>query len=115
MTEVTAQLRSLHIAPRKVRLVVDRLRGKSITEAKKELSFRSKVSTIPLGKLIDSALANAKSNTDIKNPEESMYIKKINVDEGRPFKRYMPRARGRASMYKKRTSHITLILDSYDS
>lgn len=115
MPEVKAKLSSLHIAPRKVRLIADKLRGLKVSDAKRELNFRVKRSTEPLDKLLASAIKNAKNNSSIENPEESMFIKIITVDEGRPFKRYMPRAHGRATMFKKRTSHITLVLDSYDS
>ncbi|OGZ41989.1 MAG: 50S ribosomal protein L22 [Candidatus Ryanbacteria bacterium RIFCSPHIGHO2_02_FULL_45_43] len=115
MTEVKAQLKSLHIAPRKVRLLADRVRGMKVIEAQQEFHFRAKRSSKPLQKLVACAVANAKHNAGVKNPEEEMFIKTITVDEGRPFKRYMPRAHGRATMYKKRTSHITVVLDSYDA
>ena len=114
MVEIKATLRSLHIAPRKVRLVADRLRGLSVKKAEVELSFRVKRASQPLLKLLRSAMANASHNAKILNPGEVLFVKSIRVDEGRPFKRSMPRAHGRASPIRKRTSHIMLTLMSKD-
>ncbi|MFC1594924.1 50S ribosomal protein L22 [Patescibacteria group bacterium] len=112
MTDVKAQLNSLHIAPRKVRLVADSLKGLSVKDAEIELQFREKKASGPLAKLLRSAVANARNNAEIENPEETLYVKNIRVNEGRPFKRFMPRAHGRATQIKKRTSHVTLILST---
>lgn len=104
-----AKLRYLRIAPRKVRLVADLIRGKSVKEAETLLSFQTKRAARPLLKLLKSALANAKNN--LKMNTDNLYISKITVDEGPKFKRWRPRARGRAYMIQKKTSHITLVLD----
>jgi len=111
MNEVTAKVNGLHIAPRKVRLIADDIRGKNVGDVLVALTFREKKASLPIRKLIDSAIANAKENAKVANPESEMFVKTITVDEGRPFKRYRPRARGRAVMFKRRTSHVTLILD----
>lgn len=110
--EVIARLRHLHIAPRKVRLVADLIRGKSVQQAETLLQFQSKRAVGPLQKLLKSAVANAKNN--LKIPIENLYISKITVDEGPKLKRWRPRARGRAYPIQKKTSHITLVLEEYD-
>lgn len=106
---VVAKLRYLRIAPRKVRLVADLIRGKSVEEAQTILKFTVKRATDPLLKLLKSAIANAKNNFQLQ--ESNLYISKILVDEGPKYKRYMPRARGQASEIQKKTAHITLWLD----
>ena len=107
--EVKAKLKHLRIAPRKVRLVADLIRGKKITEAENILNFTIKGGKKPISKLLKSAVSNAKQNFGLEKP--NLYIKKITVDEGRRYKKWMPRARGQASLIQKKTSHITVILD----
>ncbi len=108
MEEVRAHLRYLRIAPRKVRLVADLIRGKKVKEAQKILEFTTKKAALPILKLLNSALANAKHNFNLN--EENLYVAKIFVDEGPKLKRVFPRSRGQASEIQKKTSHITLIL-----
>lgn len=107
--KVTAKLRYLRIAPRKVRLVADLIRDKSATEAQTILNFTTKKAAPVLLKLLKSAVANAKNNFQLE--EKNLYLSKILVDEGPKYKRWMPRARGMASEIQKKTSHVTLILD----
>lgn len=107
--EVKAHLRYLRIAPRKVRLVADLIRGKSVKEAEKILNFTIKRSAIPLLKLLKSAVANAKNN--FKLEEEKLFVSKIFVNEGPRLKRIFPRARGRADIRQKKMSHVTIVLD----
>jgi len=109
MVEVKAHLNYLRIAPRKVRLVVDLIRGKSVQEARNILNFAVKKSALPIKKLLDSAVANAKNNFNLD--EKKLYIKKIFVNEGPKLKRYRSASRGRAVEVQKKTSHITIILD----
>lgn len=97
------------MAPRKVRLVVDLIRGKNVTQALAALQFTGRSATTPVTKLLKSAMANAKNN--FKLDPEKLYIKKITVDGGPTLKRWRPRAFGRAGMIRKRTSHISIILD----
>ena len=106
---VTAKLRYLRIAPRKVRLVTDMIRGKTVEEAQTLLSFTTKKTAQPLLKLLKSAIANAKNNFQLD--PANLYISKILVDEGPKFKRWRARARGVASEIQKKTSHITIVLD----
>jgi large subunit ribosomal protein L22 len=105
---ITAKLRHLRIAPRKVRLVADLIRGKKVSEALNLLEFSPKKVSPPLIKLLNQAVANAKHNFQLD--ESNLYISKILVDEGPKLKRWMQRARGQASEIHKRTSHITLVL-----
>jgi len=106
--EVTAKLRYLRIAPRKVRLVADLVRGKSVEEATHILNFTRKRAAKPILKLLNSAIANASHNFQLK--KENLYISKIVVNEGPKLKRWRPRARGVTYEIQKKTSHITLVL-----
>ena len=106
---VKVYLRYLRIAPRKVRLVADLIRGKSVKEAKAILEFTRKRAAKPLLKLLNSAIVAAKNNFNLS--EEKLFISKILVDEGPKFKRIMPRGRGRSATIQKKTSHISLVLD----
>lgn len=99
------KLKYLHISPRKVRLVADAIRGKKVDEAQSILSFTVKKASLPVLKLLNSAVANVKGKTD------KLYISKITVDEGPVMKRVLPRAKGRGDVLKKRSSHVTLVLD----
>lgn len=109
MTEYRAKLSYLKIAPRKVRLVVDVIRGSNVRDAKLQLKFSSKRASVSVLKLLNSAVSNA-NNIKEGIKEENLYIKKIIVDEGPKLKRFRPVARGRAAEIQKKTSHITLIL-----
>ena len=106
---VTAKLNYLRIAPRKVRLVADLVRGKSVKEAQSILNFTVKKSATPLLKLLNQAVDSAINNFQL-NPD-NLYISKITVDEGPKYKRWRPRARGQTYEIQKKTSHITIILD----
>lgn len=106
---VIAKLKYLRIAPRKVRLVADLIRGKRIEEAQNILNFKVKKAVLPLLKLLRSATANAKNNFQLD--ESNLYIAKILVDEGPKYKRWRARARGRAEEIQKKTSHVTVVLD----
>ena len=109
MTEIKANLKYLRVSPRKVRLVADLMRGKSATEAETVLRFLKKRASPHLHKLLKSAIANAKHNFNVE--KENLTIKSIRVDQGPTLKRFMPRARGIAAGIKKRSSHISLILE----
>lgn len=108
MMPVIAKIKYLRIAPRKVRLVANLIRGKKIEEAQAILKFAKKRGAHPLSKLLNSAVANAKNNFQLD--PKNLYISKITVDEGQKYKRWMPRARGTAYEIQKKTSHITIVL-----
>jgi len=107
--EVKAKVRYLRVSPRKVRLVIDMIRGKNVAEALDILTFSNKWAKRPIVKLLDSAVANAKHNFSLE--EDNLYIKSIRADGGPMLKRWRPRAFGRASTIRKRTTHIEIILD----
>lgn len=109
MTEIKASLKHLKISPRKVRLLADLVRGMPLKTAKLQLSVKTKKSSEPILKLLKSAESNAKHNFKLA-AGDNLYIKEIRVDEGRKLKRYLPRAMGRATVIRKRTSHVSLIL-----
>ena len=103
-----AQLSNYRQSPRKVRLVADLVKGKSVKEAMAEIDLLPKRAGAPVKKLILSAISNAKEN--FKIDADKLVIKELRVDKGIVFKRFMPRAMGRAFGIKKRTSHIHVVL-----
>lgn len=107
--DIKAKLKHLRIAPRKVRLVANAVRGENVLKARTFLNFTVKRATGPILKLLNSAIANAKNNHSID--ESNLYISEIMVDQGQTLKRWMPRARGSATQIQKKTSHITLTLN----
>jgi len=106
--EARAKLRFTRIAPNKARLVAALIRGKGSEEALNILTFTPKAAARIIVKLLKSAIANA---TQKKIDVDRLYVKTIYVDQGPTMKRFMPRAMGRATPIRKRTSHITIILD----
>lgn len=107
--EVKASLNNIRIAPRKVRLVSNLIKGMKAPEAQAQLSFLVKKPAPMILKLLNSACANAKNNFNIET--NNLFIKKITVEGGPTLKRWMPRAQGRATPIMKRTSSIKLILE----
>lgn len=106
--EVKAQLRHIRIAPRKVRLVVNAVRGLSVPAATIQLRFMQKLSALPVLKLLQSAVASAEHNYKLQG--EQLWIKSITVGDGLTLHRWQPRAMGRAVPIRKRASHVTLVL-----
>jgi len=106
---VKAKLSYLRISPRKVRLIADLIRGKSVVRAEQILNFAVKRAAKDVLKLLKSAVASASHNFQLE--ESNLYIAKITVDEGPKLKRWRPRARGSASEIQKKTAHITIMLD----
>ena len=107
--EIRAAARYVRISPQKVRLIMGQVRGKKVEEALNELSFAPQRGARLVKKLIDSAVANAQENASMD--VDSLYIAKIYADEGPTLKRWRPRALGRATRIRKRTSHLTVVLD----
>lgn len=107
--KVTAKLNNLRIAPRKVRLVADLVRGMEVNLAKAQLHFLAKRSAEPILKLLNSAVANAEDNFSMD--KNNLKIVKLTVDGGAVLKRWLPRSMGRATPLLKRTSHVTMVLD----
>ena len=104
-----AQLKFLRMGPRKVRLLIDLVRGMKVADAMIQLEFSKKNAAKPLLKLLKSAVANAIHNENMK--EDTLVIKEAFADGGPILHRWMPRAMGRATPIRKRTSHITIVLE----
>ncbi|MBD8007222.1 50S ribosomal protein L22 [Bacillus norwichensis] len=106
--QAKAVVRTVRIAPRKARLVVDLIRGKQVGEAIAILKHTPKAASPIVEKLLKSAVANAEHNYDMD--VNNLLVSKVYVDEGPTMKRFRPRAQGRASQINKRTSHITIVV-----
>ena len=106
--QARAVARYVRIAPRKARLVIDLIRGKSVDEALAILRFTPRAASPIIEKVLRSAVANAEHNYNMDR--NRLYVEKAYVDEGPTMKRYRPRARGMASRINKRTSHITVVV-----
>jgi len=109
MPQARCLVRFLRMTPRKVRLIADAVRGQKVNDALQTLEFSPRAAARPVEKAIRSALANllqGETGREI-NPDEAV-VKTIFVDEGPTMKRYLPRAMGRATLIRKRTSHLTV-------
>lgn len=98
----------VRVSPRKVRQVVNLIRGKKVSDAMAILQFTPKGSTEPVTKVLKSAVANAEHNLELSS--DSLFVTEIFVDQGPTLKRIKPRAMGRADQIRKRTSHITVVV-----
>jgi large subunit ribosomal protein L22 len=107
--ETSAAAKYVRISPRKIRLIMDQVRGKKVEEALNMLSFAPQKGARILKKLINSAVANAEQNSGVD--VDSLFIKRLYADEGPTLKRFRPRAQGRATRIRKRSSHLTVVLD----
>ncbi len=103
-----AELHNARISSRKVKIVIDLIRGKNVKEALSILKYTNKAAAPIVEKLVKSAAANATNNHDMD--ETKLYISEIYANQGPTMKRIMPRAQGRANRIRKRTSHITVVL-----
>jgi len=106
--EARAVAKYIRISPRKVRQVVDLIRGKNVGEALAILQYTPKRASSVVAKVVKSAAANAENNYQMD--KDSLYIKACYVDQGPTLKRYQPRAMGRADLLRRRTSHITVVV-----
>ena len=101
--------RYVRISSRKVRIVIDLIRGKSVREAEAILRYTPKAATEPVLKLLNSAVANAENNLELNR--DDLYVAEVYANQGPTLMRFRARARGRASRMRKRTSHISTVLD----
>ena len=108
--EARAQARFIRVTPRKARRVVDLIRGLPAAEAQAVLRFTPQRASEPVGKVLASAIANAEHNNQLD--PATLFVSRAYVDEGPTLKRFRPRAQGRAYRVNKRTSHITVIVQS---
>lgn len=107
--EAKASARYVRVPPRKARLVIDLIRGRNINEALTIVRFVPKYAARVVEKVLRSALANAQRNHGVRDVDR-LFVKEAYVDQGPTLKRFQPRAMGRANMIRKRSSHITIIL-----
>lgn len=108
MAEAKARLNYLRMSPSKVRLVAEMIKGKGAQEALAILEHHPKKASRPLRKLLSSAIANASENHDMD--PDALTVRNVYVDEGPVMKRWMPRAMGRATPIRKKTSKVTIIV-----
>jgi large subunit ribosomal protein L22 len=114
--EAVAKLTNVPTSPRKMRVVADLIRGERVNKALSLLKFESKVGAAKLEKLLLSAISNWQiANEDVKIEEADLYIKTIAVDSGRMLKRLRPAPQGRAHRIRKRSNHVTLVIDSLNT
>ncbi len=107
--DARAQARYVRVTPMKARRVVDLIRGLPAREAQAVLRFAPQAAAEPVGKVLDSAIANAEHN--VRLDPDSLVVREAFVDEGPTMKRFRPRAQGRAYRIRKRTSHITVVVE----
>src|SRR5437899_3399221 len=112
MPETAARLRHHRTSPTKVRQVLRLIVGKDVADARETLRFCERGPAETVMKLLDSAIANAEHNDNV--PEEELYVARAFADEGPTMKRWRPRARGRGTRIRKRTSHITVVVARYE-
>ncbi|UII28873.1 50S ribosomal protein L22 [Fulvivirga maritima] len=111
--EAVAKLKNVPTSPRKMRLVADLIRGERVNKALNILKFEPKQGAARLEKLLLSAISNwQQSNEDVDLEDADLYVKSIQVDSGKILKRLRPAPQGRAHRIRKRSNHVTLVLDS---
>ena len=111
MPETRASLRHLRTSPTKVREVLGLIRGREVDDARERLRFSTRGPAGEVLKLLDSAVANAENNQGL--PEDELFVVRAYADEGPTMKRWRPRARGRGTRIRKRTSHVTIVLSRF--
>jgi large subunit ribosomal protein L22 len=109
--QTVARLRHMRTSPTKIRPVLQLITGKDIGSARDTLRLSERAVSHDVGKLLDSAVANAEHNDNI--PEDELYVAKAYADEGPTMKRWRPRARGRGTRIRKRTTHLTIVVARY--
>ncbi len=104
-----ATVKNVRITSRKVKIVIDLIRGKKVSDALAILEFTPKAASPVVAKLLSSAIANAENNLNLNRDE--LYVAEVYANQGPTYKRYWARSHGRADVILKRTSHITIVLD----
>lgn len=114
--EAVARLRNVPTSPRKMRVVADLVRGQRVNHALNVLKFEAKQGAARLDKLLLSAISNWEAkNEEVKLEEADLYVKEIFVDSARILKRLRPAPQGRAHRIRKRSNHVTLVVDSHNA
>ncbi len=106
--EALARARFIRISPTKARQVVDLIRGRHVDDARRVLRFSERAASVPIGKVLESAIANAEHNRGL--PTDELVVARAWVDEGPTLRRFRPRAMGRATRIRKRTCHISVVV-----
>ncbi len=112
--QARAVSRYVGMSPRKMRLVIDLIRGRGVNEAYSILKFSKKAATQPIEKTLRSAVANAQQKADAAGQfldVDELFVREAYINEGPTMKRWRPRAMGRATPIMKRSSHITVVVD----
>lgn len=113
--EAVARLNNVPTSPRKMRLVADLIRGKKVNHALIVLKHEAKEGAARVEKLLLSAVSNwQQANEDVKLEDAELYIKSVKVDSGRILKRLRPAPQGRGHRIRKRSNHVTLVIDSFN-
>jgi large subunit ribosomal protein L22 len=110
--EAIATARFIRISPTKARQVVDLIRGRHVADARRVLRFTQRAASVPVGKVLESAIANADHNRGL--PTDELFVARAWVDEGPTLRRYRPRAQGRATRIRKRTCHISVVVGRHE-
>lgn len=110
ITSARATARFVRVSPMKAKRVIDLVRGKSVSEALAVLKYAPQRASVPVAKVIASAAANAENNFGLDR--RTLVVSEIWANEGPTMRRYQPRAQGRAFQIRKRTSHITVVVES---
>lgn len=116
--EAKAIAKHVRMSPRKVRLVVDQIRGQSVNDAYALLQFSKKAAAVPVSKTLKSAVANAHDKADRDGDSvdvDDLFVSEAYVDEGPTLRRWRAAAQGRAAPRRRRTSHITLVVQSKEN
>lgn len=110
--EAVAKLRNCPMSPRKMRLVVDIIRGKRVVDALGILKYKNKESAVWLEKLLLSAISNWENKTELSSDDYDLFIKSAQVDPGSIIYRFLPAPQGRAYKVRKRRNHVTLVVSN---
>ena len=113
--KASATAKQVRMSPRKVRLVVDQIRGRSVADALSVLRFSKKAAAVPVSKTLRSAMANAEDKADRDGHDfdvDDLFVSRAFVDEGPTYKRWRSAARGRAVPRRRRTSHVTVAVEA---
>ena len=108
--KITATAKNVRVSPRKIRLVADAMRSMRVDQALASLGILQKRAALPLAKTLSSAVANAMHNAKVS--KDDLVIQSVEVSQGQALKRFRPSTRGRVHPYKKRASHITVVLET---
>ncbi|MCB9032473.1 MAG: 50S ribosomal protein L22 [Chitinophagales bacterium] len=111
-TQCSAKAVGVPTSPRKMRLVADAIRGKDVMQALNILTFSTKHASNTMEKLLRSAIANWENKFEMAADESELFVKEVFVDGGRTLKRFLPAPMGRAYRIRKRSNHVTIVLDS---